>query len=228
MNITYIKIRHGRESVKDPILYALREILPNDKVNCAEVPEHMAFFGGRKIEFSMHSCRPDLFIGCGDTAEVILRNAHRFCILINPSISQEEEESLRDNDRVIILRTESPLDEIDKEFLENHLLPIVESLRSAAVSITDHLYSLVEMALSPTEQSPEDFDPQCDILENLKKYKDTVELSDRSCPNCGHEMINFFVSSPAWTWKHLCGRAGRLTYCPNCKTQHGFWCQIMN
>jgi hypothetical protein len=101
-------------------------------------------------------------------------------------------------------------------------------LRSAASSITDHLDNLVEMALSPTEQSPEDFDPQCDILENLKEYKDTVELSDRSCPNCGHEMINFFVSSPAWTWKHLCGRAGRLTYCPNCKTQHGFWCQIMN
>ena len=176
----------------------------------------------------MHSCRPHLFIGCGDTAEVILRNAHRFCILINPSISQEDEESLRDNDRVIILRTESPSDEIDKEFLENHLLPIVESLRSAAGSITDHLDSLVEMALSPTDQSPEDFDPQCDILENLKKYKDTVELYDRSCPYCGHEMINFFVSSPAWTWKHLCGRAGRLTYCPNCKTQHGFWCQIMN
>lgn len=114
----------------------------------------MAFFGERKIEFSMHSCRPDLFIGCEDTAEVILMNAHRFCILINPSISQEDEESLRDNARVRIIRTESPSDKIDKEFLENHLLPIVESLRSATGSITDHLDSLVEMALSPTEQSP--------------------------------------------------------------------------
>lgn len=228
MNITYVKLRYGKVSTKDPILYHLRDILPDDKVSCAEVPDHMALFGGRKIEFAMHSCRPDLFIGCGDTAEVILKNAHRFCILINPSISQEDEESLRDNARVRIIRTESPSDEIDKEFLENNLLPIVESLRSAAGSITDHLDNLVEMALSPTEQSPEDFDPQCDILENLKKYKDTVELSDRSCPNCGHAMISFFVSSPDWTWADLCGRAGRLTYCPNCKTQHGFWCQIMN
>lgn len=226
MNITYVKLRYGKVSTKDPILYHLREILPNDKISCAEVPYHMAFFEGRRIEFAMHSCRPDLFIGCGDTAEVILRNAHRFCILINPAISHED--VLRDNPRVRILHTESPSDEIGKEFLVNCLIPVIDSLRLEAGSITDHLSRLVDMALSPTDKSPEDFDSECDILENLKKYQDTVELSDRSCPNCGHEMIDFFVSSPAWTWKHLCGRAGRLTYCPNCKTHHGFWCQIMN
>ena len=228
MNITYVKLRYGKVSVKDPILYHLRDILPEDKVSCAEVPDHMAFFEGMKIEFAMHSCRPDLFIGCGDTAEVILRNAHRFCILINPAISQEDEVLLCGNARVRILRTESSSDEIDKDFLVNFLLPVIDSLRSEAGSFTYYLNDLVDMALSPTENSPEDFDPECDILENLKKYKDTVELSARSCPNCEHEMINFFVSSPVWTWAHLCGRAGRLTYCPNCKTQHGFWCQIMN
>lgn len=228
MNITYVKLRYGKVSTKDSILYHLRDILPEDKVNCAEVPDHLALFGDRKIEFAMHSCRPDLFIGCGDTAEVILKNAHRFCILINPAISQEDEELLRDNARVRILRTESPSDEIDKEFLVSFLLPVIDSLRSEAGSITEHLNSLVDMALSPTEKSPEDLDSECDILENLKKYKDTVEFSDKSCPDCGHEMITFFVSSPDWTWAHLCGRAGRLTYCPNCKTQHGFWCQIMN
>ena len=192
MNITYVKLRYGKVSVKDPILYHLRDILPEDKVSCAEVPDHMAFFEGMKIEFAMHSCRPDLFIGCGDTAEVILRNAHRFCILINPAISQEDEVLLCGNARVRILRTESSSDEIDKDFLVNFLLPVIDSLRSEAGSFTYYLNDLVDMALSPTENSPEDFDPECDILENLKKYKDTVELSARSCPNCEHEMINFF------------------------------------
>ena len=228
MKITYVKIHRKKESVKDPVYHWIKEILPNDSLNCAEVPDHIALFGDRKIEFAVCSSRPEIMIGCGEIAEVILRNANRYCILINPSLSQEDEESLRDDKRVRILRTESPSEEIDKEFLINNLIPMVDSLRHEAGSLSERINSLIELAHSPTDMTPEDFDPWCDILENLKKHKETVEISERLCPDCGHEMISFFVSSPDWTWAQLCGRAGRLTYCPNCKTQHGFWLQIMN
>ena len=124
MKITYVKIYRRKESVKDPVYHWIKEILPNDRLDRAEVPDHIALLGDRKIEFAMCSSRPEIMI---------------------------------------------------------------DSLRH-----------------------------------------DAGKLSERLCPDCGHEMISFFVSSPDWTWAQLCGRAGRLTYCPMCKTQHEFWLQIMN
>lgn len=228
MNITYIKLRHGKMSIKDPILYLLKEILPNDKVSCAEIPDDIVLGQGRKIELALGAARPELIIGCCDTSELILMHAYRPSILINPSLSQEDMELFYDDTRVKIIRTESPSDAIDKKFLEKNLVPLIDSLRPEARNIEERIEELVQLAHSPTDKMPENFDFDCDILQNLKKHRVTVGLSERSCPDCGHQMISFFVSSPDWTWARLCGRAGRLTYCPMCKTQHGFWIQIMN
>ena len=228
MNITYIKVRRGRESVKDPLLYALREVLPNDKVSCAEVPENMPRWGRSKIELNLNSSRPDIIIGCGDAVNAVLSCAHRFCIIINPSIFDSEIEEVSNLPNVRVLMCTSNVKAYDVEFLRANLCPLIDSVRDKATSITNRIDELTEMAFVPTEKSPEDFDPECDILDNLNRHRESVELSEKRCPDCGHEMISFFVSSPAWTWKHLCGRAGRLNYCPMCKTQHGFWLQIMN
>lgn len=85
MNITYVKILHGiehaKERVKDPIYDWSKEIFPNDNLNCAVVPDRYS--------------RPEIMIGRCDTAEVILRNAHRYYILINPSLSKDDGGSLR-------------------------------------------------------------------------------------------------------------------------------------
>ena len=43
-----------------------------------------------------------------------------------------------------------------------------------------------------------------------------------TCPECGTQLIASYVSSPAWTWKNLCGRAGMLTFCPHCQKQIRF------
>lgn len=228
MNITYIKLRHGKMSIKDPILHLLKEILPNDKVSCAEIPDGIGLGQGQKIELALGAARPELIIGCGDTAELILMHAYRPSILINPSISQEDMELFYDDTRVKIIRTESPSDAIDKEFLEKNLVPLIDSLRPEARNIEECVEELVQLAHSPTDKMPENFDFDCDILQNLKKYRRTAGLSELSCPDCGHQMISFFVSSPDCTWARLCGRAGRLTYCPMCKTQHGFCIQIMS
>lgn len=228
MNIIYVKTRHERESVKEPLLYALREVLPNDKVSCTEVPKDLPIWGRSRIELSLNSHRPELIIGCGAAAKAVLSCAHRFCILINPALFDSEIEEISNLPNVKVVMSTSDVKPYDEIFLRTSLCPLIDSIREQAASMAIRIEELTEMAVSPTEMAPEDFDTECDILENLKKYKDTVELSDKFCPDCGHEMISFFVSSPGWTWAQLCGRAGRLTYCPNCKTQHGFWCQIMN
>lgn len=228
MNITYVKVRRGHESVKDPLFYALREVLPNDKVSCTEVPQELPIWGRSRIELSLNSHRPEVIIGCGAAANAVLSCAHRFCILINPYLFDSEIEEISNLPNVRVVMSTSDVKPYDENFLRTRLCPVIDSIREQAASMAIRIEELTEMAFLTTDMSPEDFDPSCDILDNLNRHRESVDLSDKRCPDCGHEMITFFVSSPGWTWQRLCGRAGRLTYCPNCKSQHGFWCQIMN
>jgi len=59
-----------------------------------------------------------------------------------------------------------------------------------------------------------------------KKYVGKID-----CPKCGKKSENLIwveFISPDWTWKHLAGRQGPLSICPNCKIQVEFICEIMN
>ena len=227
MNITYVKTRKANQSVKDPVFHMLKELLPYDNIRCADItPVIRTLCEGVKVEHLVQSSNPCIIIGCGDAARFILRYGHRFCILINPEIDEEDREHIFPSDGVKAIYTSDPTTAPDMEFLKTELLPLVESIREIAWPIIERIHELIELALSRTDMSPEDFDNGNDILNNLRRYKDTVELAG-NCPDCGHQMIRFYVSSPGWTWRKLCGRAGRPTYCPYCKTQHGFWLQLM-
>lgn len=103
MNITDINVRRGRESATDPLLYALREVLPNDEVSCAEVPEDMPRWGRSKIEVNLYSSRPDIIIGCGNAVNAVLSCAHRFCVIINPSLFDSEIEEVSNLPNVSVL-----------------------------------------------------------------------------------------------------------------------------
>jgi hypothetical protein len=53
----------------------------------------------------------------------------------------------------------------------------------------------------------------------------------RNCPECGRpasELTWNYFSSPAWTWKHLCGQAGWLVICKPCHKQVEFFLEIRN
>lgn len=47
MTINYVKTRRGSVSVKDPVLYTLKELLPADRIRCVEIPEKIEGFGDR-------------------------------------------------------------------------------------------------------------------------------------------------------------------------------------
>lgn len=42
------------------------------------------------------------------------------------------------------------------------------------------------------------------------------------------KLFRLYFSSPRWTWKHLCGRAGTMTICVSCPKQVDFSLEIMN
>jgi len=52
-----------------------------------------------------------------------------------------------------------------------------------------------------------------------------------ACPACGAPATThawFYFESPAWTWDHLCGRAGWMTVCDPCHRQVNFFLEILN
>lgn len=222
MKIAYIKTRKD----KDPILGMLKELLPEDKVFCADVSSvQESYFSRIKMRRILHKEHPGLMIGFGNAAEVLCDSESGIpAILIDPIGDIED----LDSDKLHIVHTGIASDLMDTDTLSKCLIPILEPLREDIHSNEKLLEELIEMALIKTESSPADFDGTDDITDNLRRHRETAELSGIKCPDCGHHMIRFFVSSPAWTWQKLCGRAGILTYCPNCKSQHGFLLQMMN
>ena len=222
MKIAYIKTRKD----KDPILGMLKELLPEDKVFCADVSSvQESYFSRIKMRRILHKEHPGLMIGFGNAAEVLCDSESGIpAILIDPIGDIED----LDSDKLHIVHTGIASDLMDTDTLSKCLIPILEPLRGDIHANEMLLEELIEMAQIKTESSPSDFDGTDDIIDNLRRHRETAELSGIKCPDCGHHMIRFFVSSPAWTWQKLCGRAGILTYCPNCKSQHGFLLQMMN
>lgn len=53
-------------------------------------------------------------------------------------------------------------------------------------------------------------------------------LLKNTCPDCGQPLYAAYQSSPAETWKRLCGRAGILVYCTHCHTDLNFFLTVMN
>lgn len=68
----------------------------------------------------------------------------------------------------------------------------------------------------------------CDVICSMIERPEMVSVDEARCPVCGEPLLNLLFSSPHWTWRHLCGRGGYMTICPNCPKQVGFELTIMN
>lgn len=73
------------------------------------------------------------------------------------------------------------------------------------------------------------FSSHKDIRDSIVKYPEKVFWpKNMVCKHCGKRIVSLYYKSPAWTWEHLCGRAGLLYICPYCKEDDHFDCEIMN
>ena len=92
-------------------------------------------------------------------------------------------------------------------------------------------------------EEDDEFFPWEDIIacRNKKKSSETGEAEAEArkrlegtiapCPKCGkkfEEMELFYFESPEETWRHLCGRAGWIVICPDCKKQIRFMLEVMS
>ena len=70
--------------------------------------------------------------------------------------------------------------------------------------------------------------PWKDVLASMCVNPDKVYITKEICQDCGEKLFRLHFSSPRWTWKHLCGRAGTMTICVSCPRQVDFSLEIMN
>lgn len=70
--------------------------------------------------------------------------------------------------------------------------------------------------------------PWRDVLASMCVNPYKVYITKEICPDCGKKLFRLHFSSPHWTWRHLCGRAGTMTICVSCPKQVTFSLEIMN
>lgn len=61
-----------------------------------------------------------------------------------------------------------------------------------------------------------------DVLASIYTNPEKVYITEDICPDCGERLVEFCFSSPGWTWREMCGRAGYMTICPACPRQIDF------
>ena len=64
-----------------------------------------------------------------------------------------------------------------------------------------------------------------------KRAREDYANQRGSCPSCGaspDQLAWFYFESPAWSWEHLCGRAGWMTVCDRCRRQVNYFEEVMS
>lgn len=68
-----------------------------------------------------------------------------------------------------------------------------------------------------------------DVVLSMLEYPDSVKFSTNTCEICGkNSLVEIYFHSPLCTWEKLCGTAGKMTLCPDCKRQVNYRVTLMN
>lgn len=92
----------------------------------------------------------------------------------------------------------------------------------------EQVRQLVEELKKATSGLDGRFFPWVDVCDSMMQHSERVRQSSATCPHCGEQLIKIYFSSPSWTWKNLCGRAGDMLICCKCHEQNGFTLTMMN
>ena len=82
--------------------------------------------------------------------------------------------------------------------------------------------------LKSTASNEKRYFPWEDVYASMEKEPDKVTVARMLCPDCEQPLVKLYFSSPDWTWRQLCGRAGTMIVYPSCGTQEDFTLEIMN
>lgn len=106
--------------------------------------------------------------------------------------------------------------------LDNQSIERVESLASCVMSWKEIGYD--DMILADETNYA-----WCDVALSMLENPDSVKFSTNTCEICGKKsLVEIYFKSPSYTWEKLCGRAGEMILCTDCKRQVKFRVTMMN
>ena len=144
MKIAYVKTRKD----KDPILRMIKELLPEDRVFCADISSvQESYFSRIKMRRILHKEHPGLMIGYGDVAEILERADSGIPVILIDPIGDIED---IDGNNLHIVHTGTTSDLIDTYTLSKCLIPVLEPLRGDVHSNETLLEEMIEMTLPIT------------------------------------------------------------------------------
>ena len=144
MKIAYVKTRKD----KDPILRMIKELLPANKVFCADISSvQESSFSRIKMRRILHKEHPGLMIGYGDVAEILERADSGIPVILIDPIGDIED---IDGNNLHIVHTGTTSDLIDTYTLSKCLIPVLEPLRGDVHSNETLLEEMIEMTLPIT------------------------------------------------------------------------------
>lgn len=106
------------------------------------------------------------------------------------------------------------------------------ALNEKAIEKVESLASYVKMWVSREEEETSIFEnefPWDDVALSMLSYPDSVKFSNKTCDRCRKQtLVHIYFRSPSSTWRNMCGRAGHMTICTDCKKQVEYSPTMMN
>lgn len=110
----------------------------------------------------------------------------------------------------------------DQIIHDNHLLAKGEFL-SQLTNCDESTKAILNEAENLEYKEPFPYQyPWKHVAISMLRFPERITFNYDRCPNCGRSRIRIYFHSPEWTWAKMCGVAGYMMICSNCKIQASF------
>ncbi len=119
--------------------------------------------------------------------------------------------------------------ERDDKIIHDNLVLSNSEILSKIAPFDDAVKDIIDAAANLTykDPMPEQYSWN-NVALSMLRFPEKVKFDFDCCPRCGHSRLRIYFHSPRWTWAMMCGVAGDMVICPECKIQAAFHVTMRN
>lgn len=119
--------------------------------------------------------------------------------------------------------------ERDDKIIHDNLVLSNSEILSKIAPFDDAVKDIIDAAANLTykDPMPEQYSWN-NVALSMLRFPEKVKFDYDRCPRCGHSRLRIYFHSPRWTWAMMCGVAGDMVICPECKIQAAFHVTMRN
>lgn len=113
--------------------------------------------------------------------------------------------------------------ERDDKIIHDNLVLSNSEILSKIAPFDDAVKDIIDAAANLTykDPMPEQYSWN-NVALSMLRFPEKVKFDYDRCPRCGHSRLRIYFHSPRWTWAMMCGVAGDMVICLECKIQAVF------